>query len=143
MLILEVMLAILAVIAIVFVLVGFLFFTGIVIAKISEFRSNKKLAQQQALYPDYYEKLAVYDEKYGIAARFQAEHIDAKKTEIDELEKEIKYLPAVHVTVQLEKIAKLKQEIYDNGWKFKKMVEEYTLLNTELISLRKKYAIDT
>ena len=142
MLILEIMLAI------ILTIIGVAFFLGIclglciVIVKIKNMIDDGKHARLQEKYPDYYQKLDLYNEKFAAASRFQLENIDNKKMEIDSILNEIKYLPDVHTTVQKQKVEQLKQEIYDNNWKYKAMSEECSRLNNELLQLRRKYNID-
>ena len=142
MIILEVIIAILLIVVGALFLLGLFLGLCIIIAKIKNMIDDKKYAHLREKFPDYYKKLDFYNEKFAAMSRFQLENIDQKKLEIDNLLNEIKYLPDVHVTTQREKIERLKQEIYDNTWTYKKMAAECELLNTELIKIRTENSID-
>lgn len=141
MLILEIMIAIILTVVLVAFVIGLLWGAVIVIFRIKNAIDDSQYEKQREKFPDYYEKLDVYNEKFAEASRFQLENIDNKKIEIDKLLNEIKYLPTIHTTVQLRKIEDLKEEIYENGWTYKKMSEECEALNSELIKLRQEYNI--
>ena len=127
MLILEIMLAIIGTILLALVLCGIAFSFVVVVSKLVSRRADKKEKMQKELYPDYYAKVEEYNQKYGEAVKFENEHISAKKQEIDDLEKEIKYLPEEHTEAQMKRIAILKEEIFKNTCKLKDFVKAYKI----------------
>ena len=141
MLIFEIMLALLGAIGLVVAMCAIMFGIAVIIAKTAARSADKKELEQREKYPDYYAKLEEYNTKYGAAIKFETEHIDAKKKEIDELEKEIKYLPEIHTTKQKQQIEKLKEEIYENTWQLKTLILAYMDVNEEVKCLREKYGI--
>ncbi len=141
MFILKFMLAFIATIFATLLLLGLVFLACVFYSKAKNNSDDRQYELNKAKYPDYYKKQEEYDALFAEASRFHLENIENKKFEIDRLVNEIKYLPAVHTVTQQQEIEKLKQEIYENTWTYKKMDEKCQALKAEMLSLREKYKI--